>query len=183
MNELRDHSLAKAYGQAVFDLAVEADALETSFEQIDFVDKVLAENTEFGNFLIAPFVPVKEKIKLVNKTFEDKLSETILNFLCVLIKNNRTAIFHNIKKYFEEKFDQSRGYLHASVTLDRQLDQAGEMELRKKLEDVTGKKIKMQKMIDPSILGGVIIKCNGKVVDNSVKGALERAVKHIKAIK
>lgn len=183
MNELVDYSISKNYGQALFELADDAGALDGSFEELCFVNEVIDSDLEFSSFLRAPFVPVADKIRVINKSFGDKISELVLNFLSVLIKNNRVNELDGVKDYYLVRLDESKGVLHAEVTVDREITEETEKELVKKLESGTGKKIKLEKKVDPSILGGIIINCHGKVVDNSVKGALKRAIRHIKEIK
>ncbi len=183
MNELNDYSMSKAYGQAVFDLAAESDMLDQSFEQLCFIQEVFKQNPDFENFLKAPFISFKKKADLVDTAFSNRLSQTILNFLHILIKNDRIAIFENIKDYFLKELDENKGLLHVQITVDRELDDQSRTELIEELRSATKKEIKLEKRIDPSLLGGIIINCQGRVVDNSVKGALKRAVKHIKGIK
>lgn len=183
MNELDDYSLAKAYGQAMFDLASEAGSVDALCGELDFISEVMRTEQEFGSFVHTPFISSREKIQVIISVFKDKISDMTLDFLCVLSKNGRFGIFDEIKKYYGKKLDEYHGLVHAELIVDRQMDEQAVEKVKQKLERSIGKKVKVEMIVDPSILGGVIINCRGKVIDNSVRGALKRAISHIKGIR
>ncbi len=183
MNELDDYSLAKAYGQAMFELALEAGSAEALCDELDFISEVLHAEQELGYFLHTPFISSREKIQVITSIFKEKISDMTLDFLCVLSKNARFGTFEPIRQYYRKKLDEHHGLVHAELIVDRQMDEQAIEKVKQKLEHTIGKKVKVEMIVDPSILGGVIINCRGKVIDNSVRGALRRAVSHIKGIR
>lgn len=183
MNELDDYCLAKAYGQAMFELALEAGSADALCSELDFISEVLLADQDLVNFLQTPFISSSEKIHVIVSVFKEKISDVMLDFLCVLSKNTRFGVFEQIRKYYKKKLDEYHGLVHAELTVDRNMDEIVVEKVKLKLEHAIGKKVKVEMIVDPSILGGVIISCRGKVIDNSVRGALKRAVSHIKGIR
>ncbi len=102
------------------------------------------------------------------------LSQTVRNFVAVLIDHRRTRFLGEIVRQFAQELNQRLGFAEAEITTARELgkDECGRLE--GDLARVTGKKIRAHYSQDRQILGGAIARVGSTVYDGSVKGQLER---------
>lgn len=168
--------VAMVYGRALFDAAVELDKIEEIRDEITALDEIFKSQPHYTEIMENPALPVGVKKGLIRDAFEGKVMEQVLSFLFILVDKRRFAHFHGIVKQYLKLLDKRNhmGYgkiLSAVPLTDEQIA---------RFEEETGKlmgeKIMLKNRIDPSLIGGVKIKVDGKLIDASVSGRL----KHMK---
>lgn len=164
--------LANKYARAIFEIAQDE-------KKLDAYDKDLSKIAEdiFGipaavKFFQNPLIPQKAKKDLLTKSLKKEISETVMNFVLLLTDKNRIGIFTAIYEIFTDLKNKAQGILIADVTTAFPLSRQHESMLIKKLSAITGKKIRVRKHEDKSILGGVILTIGDKRVDGSAIGRL-----------
>jgi F-type H+-transporting ATPase subunit delta len=100
-------------------------------------------------------------------------SDTIRNFLSLLLDKNRITAVGEISAHYEQLTDEVSGIVRAEVVVLRPLSGEAENKLGKALEQMTSKKVRMNVRQDKSIMGGIIVKIGDLVVDGSVKAQVE----------
>jgi F-type H+-transporting ATPase subunit delta len=75
---------------------------------------------------------------------------------------------------FERLAREARGVLEATVTVARPVTQSEQQEIQQRLHALTGKEVQIHMAVDPSILGGVVVRIGDQVIDASVEGRLDR---------
>jgi ATP synthase, F1 delta subunit len=165
------NNIALRYAESLFNLANEENQLEVFMNNLLFVGESL-DDYDIINFFHHPLVELNKKIEVIEQYFEDNINQYILNFLSLLIKNNRFNLLRLVIDSFLEFYDEAngikRGTLYTPTTLTT--------EEIKNIENVISKKtkviIKLTMIIDQSLLGGLKVVIGDMVIDNSIKNRL-----------
>ncbi len=166
--------LARKYSKAIFEIAQEENKLEAYGDELAGVREDLFQSAEIRGFFQNPQIERKAKKELLVKCYQGELSDTIMNFLLLLVDKRRIGIFDAIEEDFRGLSNQARGIVIADVTTAGAMGSAQQEKLAKKLATVTGKKVKLRLHEDKSLIGGVVVKIGDKRIDGSVTGRLEK---------
>ena len=173
--------IAKRYGNALFDLAIENNEIETIEKELKTLEKVLESENNLITVLNSSQISQKEKSELINNIFNNDISETLLGLINIVIKKGRQKNLTEIIKYSIEKINEYRGNLKVCVTSVKPLTEDKKNKIINKLSKITKKNIILEEIVDKSLIGGLIIKIGDRVIDNSVKGKLNSMRKQLLA--
>ncbi len=174
--------LEKVYADALFELAVEDNTLDTVADEMEAVSGIMNENMDFVKLLSAPTVPDKDKKSMISKAFEGRISETVFNFMNVLCDNGRIKYFTAIAQQFKDMYNEKNGILEVIVTTTMPLSDNLREKLILKLEKISSKRIQLVEKIDTSIMGGIVLNYNNTQIDASVKKRLDTMRQQIDSI-
>ena len=168
------------YGQALYDAARDRGKIELIGEEYKAVSKVFADNPLLKKLFLVPTLSAPEKKSVAEKVFSGRISQELLNFICVLIDKRRIGAWENIGRHFEKLVwdaeGRARGILYSAVPLDE--------DRRKAIEGKTGaaigKIVKLENRVDKSLIGGVKVYVDGRLIDASVKTRLEAMKQRIR---
>jgi len=175
--------VGKKYGQALFKAVKKYQQEEVVEKDLLLVLKFFKENLSFRNFLLSPKVRDKDKKDFLKAVFEDKVSDILLNLLLLLIEKNRIGYLLEITTEFNTLKKEDQGIIKACVTTAIPLGEELAQGLKEKLEKKTRKKIEMEKEVDPSIIGGMVVVVGDKIIDRSVRYQLSQIKEKVKQAK
>jgi F-type H+-transporting ATPase subunit delta len=156
---------AKRYAQAIFEIAQERK--ETDKWQIDLQRAAaLTGNPEFVAVMDNPRFSFEDKAKLLSRQIGD-INPLVLNLAYLLITRGKFSLLSGVSSEYQQLLDSHRGIEKAEVTTAVPLDEGDKPLLTKRLEALSGKKIIMALNVDPKIIGGIIIRIGGKLIDGS----------------
>ncbi len=164
--------LATKYARAIFELAQDENKLDEYDGDLAKIQADVFSLPEAVKFFQNPLVPHKAKKDLLAKAFNGEISDNVMNFLMLLVDKSRIGIFNEIYEIFTALKNVEQGILVADVISAFPLTKTQENQLGKKLASVTGKKIKIRKHEDKSILGGLIVTIGDRRIDGSAAGRL-----------
>lgn len=172
--------ISKTYGDALFELAVEDGKVDILLEEIEQLQKILAENEEFGRLMNHPKIIKEEKIEVAKNVFAGRISEELFGFLTIIISKDRYREIDEILAYFVAKVKEYKGIGIATVTTAVPLKDGQHKEIEQKLLDTT----KYQSMeihydVDASLIGGMVIRIGDRVVDSSISTKLNELQKDL----
>lgn len=173
-------SVGKVYSEAVFELASEQGCAETVFDELCSLKTIWQENPGLGKLLGAPTVGKEEKLKITEKIFKGRLSDTVYNFLCVITEKNRAQYLPAIADAYKEKWYEASNIAEVTVTSAEPLTTELKNKLIKKFESVYGKKVILNEKTDSSLMGGIVLSYGNTQLDGSVKTRLDTLQKQIK---
>lgn len=138
-------------------------------------DALLQQNPELRILFGTPAV-VAEKKKNVLAQIVPLLGLDPLagNFLNVVIDHDRMNLLGEIREAFESLLDDRLGIAVAEVTTARPLGESERQQLAAALHARTGKQVRMNFSLDPSLIGGIIARLGSTIYDGSVRGQLHR---------
>ena len=166
------------YSKALFELASEEDCADIVFENMNTVSGLLCENPEFVGLLDSPAIAKDERISMIEDAFSGA-SYITLNFLKLLTDMRCMSYFDKCAKRFGELYDEANGILRAEIITAVEISDAQCEAICAKIAAETGKKVVPNKKIDPSVLGGVILRYEGRQLDGSVASRLENMKKQL----
>ena len=109
----------------------------------------------------------------------EEFYETLLDFFTVLFEKNRFVLIHEISKSFKRIADEAQGQGIAEIRSAVALTPENEQKIVRQLEKIAGYKIKVKKEVDPSLVGGVVVKIKNKIIDGSVQFQINRLKKEL----
>ena len=165
--------LATKYARAIFEIAQEENKLDEYDKDLNLVRADVFSIPEAVTFFKNPLVPHQAKKDLLIKAVKGEVSETVMNFLMLLVDKNRIGIFNEIYEIFTNLKNDAQGILVADVTTAFPLTKAQESKIGMKLAAVTHKRIQIRRHEDKNILGGVIVRIGDKRIDGSAAGRLQ----------
>jgi F-type H+-transporting ATPase subunit delta len=175
--------ISKTYGDALFELALETDKLDTLQEEVEAVREVLHTNQEFIKFMCHPRISTEEKNTVITNVFEGKVSEELTGFFLTVQSKGRFSEIDNILSYFVDRCREYKkigvAYVTSAVPLKDSEKKAVEDRL---LETTDYKSFLMNYEEDASLIGGMVIRIGGRVVDSSVKTKLNNMAKSLAAM-
>ncbi|OON97768.1 MAG: ATP synthase F1 subunit delta [Epulopiscium sp. Nele67-Bin005] len=165
--------ITNRYATALFTLAQEQDKLEQFEQEATVILEVLTKEVEFIQVLEQPGILQGEKIKLVEDVFGGKASDEFVGLFVLLVKKSRQSFIIEILEAFIDMAKETKGFMKASVTSAIALDEKQLAQIKANIEKSTSKQIELTALVDPNIIGGMIIRVGDKVVDGSVRGKLQ----------
>ena len=164
---------AQRYAKALFGLAQEDRRHREVRAELDRLVSVLSDSREVSAALLTPMHPAAErKAALRALAARENVSTLVQNFLGFLVDQRRLIQFDAIVASYNELADQAEGMLTAEVTVASALDERRKDRLRRALSERTGREVKLQIEIDPSLIGGAIAKVGDLVFDGSLRTQL-----------
>ena len=165
--------LALKYSTAIFEIAKDENKLVEYGDELKMIRSELFDLPQARAFFQNPQIQSEAKKELITRCFKGEVSKVIYNFLMLLVDKRRIGIFEAIEQEYQRLSNRARGIIIADVTTAHGLSKQNQIKLQKKLESVTGKKVKLRLHEDEKIIGGVIVKIGDKRIDGSIAGKLE----------
>ncbi len=175
--------VANRYATALFNSALEARIAEEVRDELVGFKDVLSQNPEFSNFLLSPQIITEDKLGIIHSTVGKKASELFVRFLVLLMEKKRFLFIDEIADSYNELYERHAGILKVEVTTATPLDDRMRKKVIAKLEKDTGKKIRIQPVTDPEIIGGMILMMEDKIIDGSIRFQLEKLRRELSAIR
>lgn len=176
-------AVAKRYAKALFEVALERDQLDAIEVELQSIHQVLVDHPSFLKLLYHPQIDNKVKKEEFNSIFAGKVSETMITFMNLLIDRNREDALEYISEYYVRLANKERGLEDALVTSLKALTDVEKQGLASHFGQLINKKIRIHNLVDPSILGGVIVKIGDQLFDGSVVGKLNRFKRRVETSK
>jgi F-type H+-transporting ATPase subunit delta len=173
--------LAGRYAAALFELARDSRTIETVEASLATVRQALDESGEFRQLTTSPLVSRTNAAKGVAAAANQMgLDLTTRNFLGVLAENRRLAQLPAIARAFRALAAAHRGETTAEVTSAHPLSPSQVDALKQQLRARVGRDVSVDLAVDPSLLGGLVVKIGSQMIDSSIKtrlNALAHAMK------
>lgn len=166
---------AAQYAQALTDLAVTAggDTPERVLSDLEAINAVVSSTPDFNTVLSHPSVSSAEKKQLLVSTFEKVVDDLTLRFLQVLADRRRVNLLPYIESSYRDLLNARKNIAAASLTSADKLPEAAIEEIKARLAKRLGKQIELAVKVDPTLIGGVVLRVGDEVIDGSLKGRLE----------
>lgn len=175
--------VAGRYARSLFELADEAGALQTVEKDLADFEEMLAVSEDLQRLIDSPVFSADEQYKAINAVLDRAgIGGLTGNFLRVVAKNRRLFAVPQMIRAFRQIAAEARGEVAADVTSAHALTAAQEKELKAALKSAVGKDVAVRVTVDPSLLGGLIVKLGSRQIDTSLKtklNSLKLALKEV----
>ena len=170
--------MAGRYATALFELTLEANAVEAVKADLDRFDAIVAESADLNRLVRSPVFSAEEQVQALSVVLDRVgISGLAANFFKLVAANRRLFAVHDMIKAFRALIAQHKGEATAAVTVAEPLKDQHVDALRAALKSVTGKDVDLDIKIDPAILGGLVVKLGSRMVDSSLRTKLN-GIKH-----
>jgi F-type H+-transporting ATPase subunit delta len=169
--------VAKRYAQGLLDFTNESGQTAVVFSEMKDVAKLMSESKDLNKFFLTPYIDAKKKIEVADEIFKG-LSVSSQNLIKLVIKHGRENQLKNIAQEYINKVEDINGVQRITLTTATQLSNTNIEEILKStdlVKSVSNYDLKVN--INPSILGGYILRVGDQQVDASVKSKLNQVKK------
>lgn len=166
-------STARRYAEAAFEIALRDDAVDAWLAALDVAEERLTR-PEVTRLLGSPAIPVAARVELLDTLIGDAVTGGPRNLIALLIRRGRFDDLSAVAREFRRLDARRKGIIDALVSAALPLDDADRAAMDKRMTTMTGKEIRMEEQVDPSLLGGVQVRIGDRLIDGSVRGRLER---------
>ena len=165
--------ISKTYGEALYELAIERDMVDTMLEEVSGLITILSKNTDFTKLMNHPKIVREEKEEIMERVFKGRISDELTGFLKIIISNGRYGEVLPALQYYVARVKELKNIGIAYVTTAMELSSEQKAEVEKRLIDTTKYvKMEMNYIVDTAIIGGMIIRIGDRVVDSSIRTKL-----------
>ena len=175
--------MAGRYATALFELAQEASAITQVQVDLKLFDQLVDSNPDLNRLVRSPVFSADDQLRALQAVLDKAgIKGTAANFLRVVTTNRRLFAVREMIRGYNDLVAKSKGEVTAQVTVAEQLSDARLTEVKDALKSVTGKDVQVDVNVDPSIIGGLVVKLGSRMVDaslrtklNSIKFAMKEA--------
>lgn len=170
--------MAGRYATALFDLAQEANAIDAVKADLERFVVLVADSDDLARLVRSPVFSAAEQLHALSAILDRAgIGGLAAKFLKLVASNRRLFAIGDMVKAYRELVAQQKGEATAEVTVADQLKGEHADALRAALKSVSGKDVDLDIKIDPTIIGGLVIKLGSRMVDTSLRTKLN-AIKH-----
>ena len=166
--------LGEVYAKALLAVGEKSGSTEALIAELKEVSDAVKSLPKLSDALAAPQVSVDEKLDLVQKAFNGKTTPAMLNFLQVIVRKGRFDCLPAVAISAKQMYDQQSGKIQATLVTAEEVDDSTQANIAKTLSEKLGKQVELERTVDPSIIGGVVVRIGDTVYDSSIAGQLEQ---------
>ena len=171
------------YASALFDLALSEKKIPAVEKDLERFDTLMNGSADLKRLVVSPVFSADDQLRAVDAVLSKaKIAGLVGNFVRVVAKNRRLFAMPGMLSAYRRLAADHRGETTADVTVAKALSAVQTKELKAALKSVVGKEVAINATVDPSILGGMIVKVGSRQIDTSLKtrlSSLKLALKEV----
>mmetsp|Transcript_31687 Transcript_31687/g.52902 ORF Transcript_31687/g.52902 Transcript_31687/m.52902 type:complete len:188 (-) Transcript_31687:4146-4709(-) len=175
--------IAAPYARALFDFSVEKNIMHQITADFQNLDIFLNETPELIEYLNNPVVKQEAKGEILAKTLKSQINTETFKFLMVLVERDRINLLSAVITNYLELIYQTASIKMIEISTASAFTNLQKNTLIQKLKELTNaREIRLIITVDPSLIGGFLIKTESKVIDFTVKNQLQKLAKHLDTV-
>ena len=168
----------KEYAEALFILALEANKEKEYMKALEEALSAFESEPDYMDFLSAPGIPLGERVGAIEAVFGGRLPSNVVSLMQLLCEKGRIASYKSCVNEYRSLLLAKENITSAYVTSAVELTEAQKTALIRKLEKLSGHNVQLHLTVDESIIGGIMVEMDGKVIDGTLRQRL-REVKDV----
>lgn len=164
--------IAKEYGTALFMIACEENEKKNYAMALERIKETFLEYPQYIDLLSSPSIPLKERLEMIEETFSSVVPEYVICYLKLLCEKGRMPYFVESINEYKALLDASEHISNVKITSAVELTEAEKQKLTSKLEQMEKGKVCAEYFVDKSLMGGLIIDIDGRIMDGSLRHRL-----------
>ncbi|MDV7341424.1 F0F1 ATP synthase subunit delta [Terasakiella sp. A23] len=166
--------LAGRYASAIFDLAVENDAVDQVAQDLSDLSVMLSESEDLSKLVLSPVIAREEQGRAMTAVMDAaKISDLTKRFISVVAQNRRLFELEGMIYGFQALLAEHKGEVSAQVTSAKALTQKQVDSLTASLKEAIGSDVAVEQKVDPAVLGGLIVQVGSRMVDSTLRTKLQ----------
>jgi ATP synthase F1 delta subunit len=170
--------IAAVYAQALLEVGIEHDRLDALHEQLGQLADALDSGRQLQVFFFSPYFSTEEKQDGLARMLTDA-DPLLTNFLNLLIEKHRMPLIFRVRRELDQRWEEHNRMLAVSVTSAISLDEATVSEIGARIGERTGRRVSLTSLVDPDILGGLVLRVGNSILDASIRGRLDQLRKQV----
>ena len=170
--------IASVYARSLFEVAQEQEKLDKVRDELGEFADAMNGSRELQVFLFSPYFSTKEKIEGLDKAVSGA-DETVVNFLKLLIEKHRMPAIFRVRAELDQLWEEENKLLPVQVTSAVELPKDTVKQIGDRIAEQTDRKVDLSSIVDPDILGGIIVRVGNSVLDASIRNRLENFRKQV----
>jgi len=171
---MNDSLITVRYVKALYELASEMKILSDVKKDMESLLTSIEDSAEFSDFLNSPLIKVSAKEKIVSELFNNRISDTSLKFLLLLIVNKREMYLRSICYYFISYYKQNQGIKEAEITTAQPLGNQHRDDIFAFISKKFKMKIELSEKVNPDIIGGFVLRIEDQQINASLQAQLNK---------
>ena len=165
---------SKEYAEALFELAAGEQVLEETSAGLVTVISALRQTPEYRSLLASAAIGKADRLKALDDAFAGKVPNVLMGVLRMMVSRGHIGSLDNMAREYEELSRQFRGESTARILSAVPIRETEAMAIRTELEKRFGHTVVVQCEVDPSLIGGIRVEVDGRVIDGSIRNKLEQ---------
>ena len=170
--------IASVYARSLFEVAQEQGKLDEVREQLGQFADAMHDDRDLQVFFFSPYFSTQEKEDGLDRAVSGA-DPIVVNFLKLLIENHRMPVIFRVRSAYDELWEEENRLLPVQVTSAVELDKATVKQIGDRIAEQTGRKVELSAIVEPDILGGIVVRVGNQVLDASVRNRLEQLRKQV----
>ena len=168
-------TVARRYASALADVVLERGEAREIQDELIAWEKLFRLSPSLQEVFRNPTIALDQKRAVLNKLIERvKPRPATVNFLKVLLQNQRLTELGEINRKLAEMLDERAGMVAATVMTARPVPETAQNQLHARLLSLTGKKVRIDFATDPNLIGGLVTRIGSTVYDGSARNHLQQ---------
>jgi F-type H+-transporting ATPase subunit delta len=165
-------SAARRYARALLDVALEKG--DTALRQdLEDLGQLYADNAPLRTMLLHPGVPAEKKTAVIAALLKGRPSDLLQRLVGLLVQRDRVELLPHVAKAYVRLWNTSKGIVAAEAVSARELDEAEARAVSAAAaRAIGGKQVDLRRRVDASLMGGLLLRMEGRVYDGSVRSRL-----------
>ncbi|MDR7869479.1 MAG: ATP synthase F1 subunit delta [Tissierellaceae bacterium] len=155
------------YATSIFEVSLELNKVEEFYRELKSIKDTFRFDEKLFRIFIHPRISKDEKKSIVNALFTNRISQEVFNFLYIIIDKRREQKIYQIIEEYKNLYDVHQNIVDAVAITAVPMDEDSLKRLQLVLENKLSKKVRLKNELDKSIIGGVLLKINNKVIDKT----------------
>ena len=169
----------RGYAQALFQIAQAEGALEQVEDELFRFARILENETRLREALTDPALPPEQRAKIIQDLLGNKATPHTTNIVAFIVQQGRARELPKIIDSLVELAAAERRKGIAEVRTALPLDEEQRRKLTEAIEGATGKRVELKVLVDPTVIGGLLVRVGDQVFDGTVRRRLQMAKEHI----
>ena len=167
--------IAEPYAQALMSIAQAQNITELLGENVRALEALLEESQEFREFVVNPIVKAEDKKSVLRKVMGNDTNPYLMNFLMLLVDKRRILFIKEVAQQYLALLRKLNQIVLAEVTSAKELSEQQKQAISERVKAMTNAQdVEIKTIINPDLIGGVVIKVGSQVIDASLRGQLRR---------
>ena len=176
---MSDIRIASRYAKSLMDLAIEKGLLEQVNLDMRTMQTVAKENPSLVNVFDSPVIKSDKKAAIVHAVFGNTFNKLTMIFADQVVKKRREMYLPLIAQEFVKQYNQRNGIQTATVTSAAALSDGMKASVKEFIEKETNARVDMKTVVNPDIIGGLVIRIEDSLYDSSIAKKLDQIKKEL----
>lgn len=166
--------ISQRYAKAILRYATELNVADQVYEKMKVFQENYLSHPDLQKALMNPVLSPQDKEMLLSTAIGIEPGEAYLRGLRLLIRNHREAYMRSIALQYQKLYRKANGIIEVNITTAREVGKEELSKIKEKVKSLTSRRLEFIYTIDPSLIGGFILRMGEKQLDLSVRKELKQ---------